>query len=50
MNPFQWLGKLPGDITFQRPGFRLYVPFTTSLIVSAAISLALWLFRVISRK
>ena len=37
------LGRLPGDIVVDREDFRLYVPITTSLIVSLAISLILWL-------
>jgi len=39
------LGRLPGDFMFDRGGFRLYVPFTTMLLVSAVLSILLWLFR-----
>jgi hypothetical protein len=39
------LGRLPGDIVIEREGFRLYVPITTSLLVSAVLTLGLWLFR-----
>lgn len=39
------LGRLPGDIVIEREGFRLYVPITTSLIVSAVLTLGFWLFR-----
>ncbi|HKU15427.1 MAG TPA: DUF2905 domain-containing protein [Steroidobacteraceae bacterium] len=39
------LGRLPGDFLIERPGFRLFVPFTTMLIVSVLISLILMLFR-----
>jgi hypothetical protein len=38
------LGRLPGDILIERGNFRLYIPITTSLIVSVVLSLALWLF------
>lgn len=38
------LGRLPGDIVIEREGFRLYIPVTTSLIVSALLSLLFWLF------
>ena len=38
------LGKLPGDFSIERPGFRFYLPLTTCLLISAAISLAIWLF------
>ena len=39
------LGRLPGDIRIERDGFGFYFPLTTSLIVSVAISILLWLFR-----
>ena len=38
-----WLGRLPGDIRVERPGFRFYAPLTTSIIVSVVLSLVLWL-------
>jgi hypothetical protein len=37
------LGRLPGDIVVERENFRLYFPITTSLLVSAVLSLILWL-------
>jgi hypothetical protein len=39
------LGRLPGDINIRREGFSLHFPLMTSLIVSALLTLALWLFR-----
>ncbi|MCL4315264.1 MAG: DUF2905 domain-containing protein [Gammaproteobacteria bacterium] len=39
------LGKLPGDIAFERNGTRFYFPVTTSIIISIVISVVLWLFR-----
>jgi hypothetical protein len=39
------LFRLPGDIVIDRPGFKFYFPLMTMLIVSAVISLLLWLFR-----
>jgi len=39
------LGHLPGDIKFERKGFTFYLPLTTSIIVSLAITLILWIFR-----
>jgi len=35
------LGRLPGDIVVEREHFRLYVPITTSLLISLALSLIL---------
>ena len=37
------LGELPGDISIQRPGFSFYVPITTSILVSVAVSAILYL-------
>ena len=39
------LGRLPGDIHIEREGFSFYFPITTGLLVSAIISLILWLLR-----
>jgi hypothetical protein len=38
-----FLGRLPGDIRIERPGFRFYFPITTCLLLSAVLSLVLWL-------
>jgi hypothetical protein len=40
-----WIGRLPGDISVERPGFRVYVPLTTCLLVSAVLTLVLYLLR-----
>jgi Protein of unknown function (DUF2905) len=37
------VGHLPGDIVIERGSFRLYIPIATSLLVSVALSLILWL-------
>jgi hypothetical protein len=39
------LGRLPGDLRIDRPGFTFYAPFTTMIIVSLVVSLILWLLR-----
>ena len=39
------LGRLPGDIVIDRPSFKLYAPITTMILLSALLSLLLWLFR-----
>lgn len=39
------LGRLPGDIFIDRPSFKLYLPITTMILVSALLSLLMWLFR-----
>jgi hypothetical protein len=33
------LGKLPGDITFMWRGQRIYLPITTTLLLSLALTL-----------
>jgi hypothetical protein len=37
------IGRLPGDILIERDGFTLYLPVTTSILISIVISLVLWL-------
>jgi Protein of unknown function (DUF2905) len=37
------IGRLPGDIYIERDGFRLYVPLTTSLLISVVLSVIMWL-------
>jgi hypothetical protein len=39
------LGRLPGDLHVQREGFSFYFPLTTSLIISAVVTLIVWLLR-----
>lgn len=39
------LGRLPGDIVIDRPGFKFFFPVTTMIIVSVVPSVILWLFR-----
>jgi hypothetical protein len=40
-----WLGKLPGDITYQGKGFTFYFPLSTCILLSILFSLILYLFR-----
>ncbi|MGI9436139.1 MAG: DUF2905 domain-containing protein [Geminicoccaceae bacterium] len=37
------IGRLPGDILIERGSFKLYLPITTSILVSLVLSLILWL-------
>ena len=39
------LGRLPGDLRIDKPGFTFYAPFTTMIILSVVLSLILWLLR-----
>jgi hypothetical protein len=38
------LGRLPGDLRIERPGFRLYFPITSSILVSVVLTILLRLF------
>jgi len=38
-------GRLPGDILIDRPDLKVFVPITTMIIISAVLSVLLWLFR-----
>ena len=40
-----WFGRLPGDVRIERDDVRVYVPIVSMLLVSAALSLLLWLVR-----
>lgn len=44
-----FLGKLPGDIFVQRKDFTFYFPLATSLVVSALLSLILFIVARIRR-
>jgi hypothetical protein len=38
------IGRLPGDLSVERGNFRFYFPLATSIVLSVALSLLLWLF------
>ncbi|MBM3888394.1 MAG: DUF2905 domain-containing protein [Verrucomicrobia bacterium] len=40
-----WLGRLPGDISIERPNFRFYFPLATCIILSVVLTVLLSLFR-----
>lgn len=39
------IGRLPGDLMIDRPGFKLFFPITTMIVISPLISLVLMIFR-----
>ena len=39
------LGRLPGDISIDRPGMKFFFPLTTMILASLLVSLILWLLR-----
>jgi hypothetical protein len=40
-----WFGRLPGDIHYSRGNFSFYFPIVTCLVLSALVTILLWLFR-----
>lgn len=40
-----WFGRLPGDIQVSRGNFSFYFPIVTCLLISAVLTLVMWLFR-----
>jgi ribose/xylose/arabinose/galactoside ABC-type transport system permease subunit len=39
------LGKLPGDIYFGSKNLKFFFPITTTILLSALISIILWVWR-----
>jgi hypothetical protein len=39
-----WLGRLPGDVFIERKNIRIYLPITTSLLISLILTLLFWFF------
>jgi hypothetical protein len=44
----RWFGRLPGDLRYETGSTRVYVPITSMLVVSLAISGVAWLVRRLS--
>ena len=40
-----WLGRLPGDLRLERGAWRLFVPITSMVLVSLALTLVLNLLK-----
>ena len=38
-----WLGRLPGDIVIERKNFTFYFPVLTCLLLSAVLTLIMWI-------
>jgi len=41
----RFLGRLPGDINIERENFRVFIPITTMLLLSAVLSLIFWIIQ-----
>lgn len=44
-NRLNWLGHLPGDINIVKDNMRIFIPVTTMILLSAIVSLILYLIR-----
>jgi hypothetical protein len=40
-----WFGHLPGDVRIDRKNFTFYFPVVSMLILSAVLSLVVWIIR-----
>ena len=40
-----WLGRLPGDISYQSGDFKFYFPVTTCVLISIVLTLVAWILR-----
>jgi hypothetical protein len=38
-----FLGKLPGDISIKKENVQVYIPITSSILLSVLLSVILWL-------
>jgi hypothetical protein len=39
-----WLGNLPGDIRITTENARIYIPFTSMLLISLILNVLVWFF------
>ncbi len=46
---FSWFGHLPGDIRIEREGLRVYIPLTSTLLLSLFLTLLLNLIQLLRR-
>lgn len=42
---FSWFGRLPGDVRLERDSVRIYFPIVSMLLISAVLSLLLYVIR-----
>lgn len=47
---FLGLGRLPGDVAFKGRNFQFYFPIVTCLVVSAVLTLVMWVISVLTRR
>ena len=45
----RWIGRLPGDIHYERGNTRIFIPITTMILASILLSLILWIINKMGR-
>ncbi len=45
-----FLGKLPGDIHIRKDEWDVYIPLTTSVLLSLVLTLAVWIYQYLTKK
>lgn len=43
------LGRLPGDVFIRKDNWSLYIPITTSIVLSVVLSLLFWIIAYLRR-
>ncbi len=44
------MGKLPGDINIRRDNIQIYIPLTSSILISVIVSAIMWLISFLNKK
>lgn len=47
--PWFKLGRLPGDIVYEKDNTKVFVPITSMIVISLAVSLGFVLLRILKR-
>ncbi len=47
--PWLRLGRLPGDISYQKDGFSFHFPIVTMLAISVILTFILWIVQAVRR-
>jgi uncharacterized membrane protein YidH (DUF202 family) len=45
-----WFGRLPGDIRIERPTSRVYIPVSSSIVLSLVLTLVLNVIAALARR
>jgi uncharacterized membrane protein YkgB len=44
-----WLGRLPGDLSFETPRVKVYFPLATSILISVLLTAVFYLWQRLGR-